>query len=113
MEIANLLYGPVGILGGSVFMGWMVGFALKKIFKLIAIGAGSLILLIMYLEHIGIIKGVDYDKIQHIIAATARHAADILSQMVAHVQSQLNTDHMVAITGIGFAGGVVMGIKSG
>jgi uncharacterized membrane protein (Fun14 family) len=109
--ITNLLMGPIGFLGGGAMMGWMFGYAVKKFFKIAAFVVGGILALLMYLNYVGIIGKIDYNKINHLIVDGTQNAIHVITQMVGQVH--LNTDHVMVMGLVGFTGGVLLGLKSG
>ena len=93
---------PVLTLAGYGALGFILGYALKKILKVILFVFGALGLLLWWLEEQGIIA-VNWDKLNTLITTTIEN---ILS---------LNTATLTSLGGfgLGFMGGFLLGFKKG
>jgi uncharacterized membrane protein (Fun14 family) len=90
-------------MGGSALMGAVIGFAAKKIAKIIAIIVGLELVLFKFLESRGILQ-INWDRLG---GAFESFASDAPGQ----AQSLINTFVSTAGIGVGFAGGFLLGFK--
>jgi len=91
--------------GGGAVIGGLIGFAAKKIAKLLAVIAGVQLMLFRYLESQGIIT-VDWNRLSAGILHTQAQAQDTATSVVQSLISTLSL-------GAGFTGGFVIGFKRG
>jgi len=104
ISLSNLLTPLVGELGIGGVGGFLVGFALKKAAKLIAVIVGLFFLSLQYLAYENIIS-IDYSALQ-------TFANELLGQ-TAGAQTWL-TDFIVhAPFGAAFVGGLYLGLQKG
>jgi len=96
------LLATIGIAG---IIGYAVGYALKKVFKLALIVLGIFLLGIFYFEYVGIIE-IHYDKLlswaESIVNAAMGYSSAIYNNVVASIP-----------TTAGFAAGFALGLKKG
>ncbi|WP_136716021.1 FUN14 domain-containing protein [Halorientalis salina] len=90
--------------GGGALVGAIIGFAAKKIAKIIAIIVGLELMLFKFLETKGILI-VDWSA----ISGAASDGADTAAQAPGWVMSFL----AALPVGVGFTGGFVVGFKKG
>jgi uncharacterized membrane protein (Fun14 family) len=90
-------------MGGSALMGAVIGFAAKKVAKVIAIIIGLELVLFKFLESRGVLS-VNWDALTN----ASQTAAD---QGVQATQSLVETFVSTAGIGASFAGGFVLGFK--
>ena len=90
-------------MGGSAIIGGVIGFAAKKVAKLIAIIIGIELVLFKFLESQGILE-VNWGRIIDRSEQAARDAPDA-------TQSLVETFIQTAGVGVGFAGGFALGFK--
>ena len=68
-----------GPFGGSTLIGYIIGFALKKIIKWLLIGldvlAGIIFIVIQWMTNNGYIQGVKWDKLGNDISSYGQHLA--------------------------------------
>src|SRR4051794_30645956 len=113
--VTSLLAGPLGIAGGGGILGLGVGYAIKKLFKILLLGGGLIMLIIMYFVHRGWIQA-DYAKIQEGVNQAVQGMTHLLNQLVGETQKQLTANHADAsiIAGVGaFSLGIAAGIRYG
>ncbi|WP_254523520.1 FUN14 domain-containing protein [Natrinema caseinilyticum] len=91
--------------GGGAAIGGVMGFAAKKIAKLVAVLVGVQLMFFRYLESQGIIV-VDWSRLSAGLLETQARAQDV---DVHWIQSVLSTLSM----GAGFTGGFLIGFKRG
>lgn len=104
MELqAALNFQQLGLeVGGSALVGALIGFAAKKVAKIIAVLVGAELVLFKFLESRGIIS-VDWDRLTAGLVGAGEQAAEAPSYVVSLV-STLGV-------GAGFAGGFLLGFK--
>jgi uncharacterized membrane protein (Fun14 family) len=101
-----------GTVGGGFFVGFITGYAIKKVIKLAAVIAGLFIAALAYLEYQRILN-VDWHKIQ----AVSQNGIDWVSEALTHVSSTMGVSHpgsnigipLVSNVSAGFALGLVRG----
>lgn len=99
------LYGLVLQLGAGGAIGFLAGYAIKKLAKLVAVGLGLLILLLMALNYYGIIE-VRWTQ----LIGIGEEALEWLSQHYTTMASFAVQNMPFAG---GFAAGLVLGFKAG
>ncbi|WP_222919250.1 FUN14 domain-containing protein [Natrinema sp. SYSU A 869] len=92
--------------GGGAVIGGVIGFAAKKIAKLLAIIVGVQLMAFRYLESQGIII-VDWSRLSAGILKTQERAGDAAD--IHWVQSMISTLSI----GAGFTGGFLVGFRRG
>jgi len=92
--------------GGGAVIGGLIGFAAKKIAKVLAVIAGVQLMLFRYLESQGIIT-VDWNRLSAGILKTQEHAQNAAN--TPWLQSLVSTLSI----GAGFTGGFLIGFKRG
>ncbi|MCD6503747.1 MAG: hypothetical protein J7K58_05965 [Euryarchaeota archaeon] len=101
-EAVTKLIATIGIAG---IIGFAVGYALKKVFKLALIVLGIFLLGIFYFEYVGIIE-IHYDKLlswaESIVNTVLGYSSAIYNNAVASIP-----------TAAGFAAGFALGFKKG
>ena len=93
----------VGTLGFGGLMGYGVGYAAKKVSKLVLIGMGILFFLIQYLVYKGFVHGVDWGGMAEAGAHAAKSGGALFWRIVTYNVS----------LGAGFVAGIVLGFKKG
>jgi uncharacterized membrane protein (Fun14 family) len=77
--IGGLASGGLIPFGGSALVGYIIGFALKKIIKWLSIGlgvlAGIIFMVIQWMSQSGYIQGVKWDKLGNDISSYGQHLA--------------------------------------
>lgn len=91
--------------GGGAAIGALMGFAAKKIAKLIAVIIGLQLVVFRFLESKGILI-VDWDRLSGGLVETGNRAADADAQWIEPILSTLSV-------GAGFTGGFLIGFKRG
>ena len=74
----DILTSVSGTIGGGLFGGVLLGYALKKVVKLIAVIAGSFIAGLAYLQYQHI-ASFDWDKIERVVTTTLGNATSHIS----------------------------------
>jgi uncharacterized membrane protein (Fun14 family) len=92
-------------MGGSGLIGLVIGFAAKKVAKIIAIIVGLELVLFKFLETQGLIS-VNWGKLGGVFENFATSAP-------GQAQSLVDTFVTTAGIGVGFAGGFYLGLKMG
>ncbi|TMT86187.1 hypothetical protein E2L06_06085 [Haloterrigena sp. H1] len=92
--------------GGGAVIGGLIGFAAKKIAKVLAVIVGVQLMIFRYLESQGIIT-VDWNRLSAGILQTGDHAQHAANNH--WVQSLVSTLSI----GAGFTGGFLIGFKRG
>jgi uncharacterized membrane protein (Fun14 family) len=90
-------------IGGSALMGAVIGFAAKKVAKIVAVIVGLELILFKFLESQGIIQ-VNWENLGGAFEQFANEAP-------GQAQSLINTFVSTAGIGVGFAGGFMLGFK--
>jgi uncharacterized membrane protein (Fun14 family) len=101
-----------GTVGGGFLLGFITGYAIKKVIKLAAVIVGLFIAALAYLEYQRILS-VDWDKVQ----AISQNGIDWIADALTHVSRTIDTSHIGSNIGIplvssvsaGFALGLVRG----
>jgi uncharacterized membrane protein (Fun14 family) len=88
--------------GGSLVTGGVVGFAAKKLMKLVVAVIGAQLALFAYLDHAGVLD-VHWQAVDGAFAAAG--------QYVGALPGWLTTLGMAAPIGAGFVGGFLVGFK--
>jgi uncharacterized membrane protein (Fun14 family) len=99
---------PTGLaieMGGSALIGAVIGFAAKKVAKIIAVIVGAELVLFKFLESRGIIQ-VNWGKLGGMFEGLAADAP-------GKAQSLVDTFISTAGIGVGFAGGFYLGLRRG
>ncbi|WP_254763896.1 FUN14 domain-containing protein [Natrinema marinum] len=91
--------------GGGAAIGGVMGFAAKKIAKLVAILVGVQLMVFRYLESQGIIT-VDWNRLSAGLLKTQEHAQNVDVHWLQSILSTLSI-------GAGFTGGFLIGFKRG
>jgi uncharacterized membrane protein (Fun14 family) len=74
-----------GTVGGGFLVGFITGYAIKKIIKLAAVIVGLFIAALAYLEYQRILS-VDWDKVQ----AMSQNGIDWIADALTHVSSTID-----------------------
>ena len=104
----------VGTVGGAFFIGFITGYAIKKIIKLAAVIVGLFIGAIAYLEYQRILN-VDWHKVQ----AMSQNGIDWVADALTHVSSTIGASHPSTLSNIGIllassvSAGLVLGMVRG
>lgn len=105
MVPSDPLYGLVLQLGAGGVIGFLAGYAIKKLAKLIAVGLGLLILLLMVLNYYGVVE-VRWTQ----LVGIGEEALKWISQHYTTLASFAAQNMPFAG---GFAAGLVLGLKAG
>lgn len=124
METYNHSRGPMimatdlapfaGTVGGGFLIGFITGYAIKKVIKLAAVIVGLFIAALAYLEYQRILN-VDWHKVQ----AVSQNGIEWVTDALTHVSSTMGASHpeplsnigipLVSSVSAGFAVGMVRG----
>lgn len=99
MDLYSLiLSGGVGFVGG-----FALGYAVKKILKLLLLGVGLMIAAVLYLDHIGVVE-IKWSRFQ-----------EWLASIVENLKGTLALYHSVGVSVplVGFGAGFLLGLKYG
>jgi len=77
--------------GFSGLTGFLIGFAVKKVLKVLAVGAGIFFAVLMYLESQNIVN-INWDKLQNAVST------------IANAVGQFSTNFALPMTGTGALG---------
>ena len=91
----------------------LAGKAAKLVFKIVAIITGGLLLLGIYLQHLGIIK-INYLITEHVLhsaASTTSHTLVAMVNETAKAISNPTGNHVVLAGGVGFTAGFLLAIR--
>jgi len=91
--------------GGGAVIGGLIGFAAKKIAKLLAVIVGVQLMVFRYLESQGIIT-VDWNRLSAGVLQTQAQAQGAATTWIQSIISTLSV-------GAGFTGGFLIGFKRG
>ena len=97
-----------GTIGGGFFVGFIAGYAIKKVIKFAAINVGLFIATLAYLEYQRIVS-VDWNRIQTI----SQSGITWVTNAIAHVSSTIGTTHSVSHIGIPLASSASAGLVLG
>jgi uncharacterized membrane protein (Fun14 family) len=74
-------FGPTAAtLGGGFFIGILIGYALKKVIKIVAVIVGLFLAGLAYLQYHQI-ASINWNKLQHVSEGTITTLANIITQM--------------------------------
>ena len=117
MSIEHL--GPVAFtIGGGFFVGALIGFALKKVLKILAIVVGLFFTGLAYLQYQQIVN-IDWNKLQATSQNTVTMLANATTQISNHIDNLTdNNNHTTAALvisnfGIPLTGSMAMGLAVG
>lgn len=101
-----------GTVGGGFFLGYLTGFAIKKVLKLAAVIVGLFIAGLAYLEYQRIVS-VDWNRIQ----VVSQNGFVWVTNIIAHISNTIGTSHSISHIGIPLASsasaGMVLGLARG
>jgi uncharacterized membrane protein (Fun14 family) len=101
-----------GTVGGGFFLGYLAGFAIKKVLKLAAVIVGLFIAALAYLEYQRIVS-VDWDRIQ----VVSQNGFVWVTNAIVHISNTIGSTHSVSHIGIPLASsasaGMVLGLARG
>jgi uncharacterized membrane protein (Fun14 family) len=104
--------------GGGFFVGLLIGFALKKVLKILAIIVGLFFAGIAYLQYQQILN-INWNKLQATSQNVATMVANATTQISNHISNVANsnnhTTHTLALSDIGIplTGSMAMGFAVG
>ena len=104
MSLANVFAPVAGELGLGGVSGFCVGYAVKKVSKLVASILAVFFLRVQYLAYIGVVK-VNQAALQVLIEGIMAEAGAL--------QGAITTYIIQLSFGAGFAGGLILGLKQG
>jgi uncharacterized membrane protein (Fun14 family) len=103
-----------GTVGGGFFIGFITGYAIKKVIKLAAVIIGLFIAALAYLEYQRILS-MDWHKIQ----AVSQNGIEWMSDALTHISSTIGVGHTGTLSNIGIplvssvSAGFVLGMVRG
>jgi uncharacterized membrane protein (Fun14 family) len=101
-----------GTVGGGFFLGFIAGYAIKKVIRLAAIIVGLFIAALGYLEYQRIVS-VDWNRIQ----VVSQNGFVWVTNTIAHISNTIGTSHSISHIGIPLASsasaGMVLGLARG
>jgi uncharacterized membrane protein (Fun14 family) len=103
-----------GTVGGGFLIGFITGYAIKKVIKLAAIVVGLFIAALAYLQYQRILN-VDWHRVQ----AISQNGIDWVSDALIHVSSTMDASHPGTLQNIGIplasslSAGLVLGLVRG
>jgi uncharacterized membrane protein (Fun14 family) len=101
-----------GTVGGGFLMGFVTGYAIKKVIKLAAVIVGLFIAALAYLEYQRILN-VDWHKVQ----ALSQNGIDWVANAITHVSTIMGDGHTGSNVGIplvsSLSAGFVLGMVRG
>jgi uncharacterized membrane protein (Fun14 family) len=103
-----------GTVGGGFLIGFVTGYAIKKVIKLAAIIAGLFIAALAYLEYQRILSE-DWRKIQ----AVSQNGIDWFADALTHISSTIGDSHSGTLSNVGIplvssvSAGFVLGLFRG
>jgi len=105
----------IATMGGGFFVGALIGFALKKVLKILAIVVGLFFAGLAYLQYQEILN-INWNKLQ----ATSQNVATILGNATTQISNHIknvtdNNDHATLLSnhGIPLTGSMAMGFAVG
>lgn len=105
--LTESLFSMSATIGGGFFGGLLLGYALKKIIKLIAVGAGLFIAGIVYL-HYQQVAAIDWNRIEALVTTALGNATSQIS-----TSQDLTTALAMSNFGIPLTGGMSAGFTVG
>jgi uncharacterized membrane protein (Fun14 family) len=85
-----------GTVGGGFFIGFITGYAIKKVIKLAAVIIGLFIAGLAYLQYQRILN-VDWYKVQ----AISQNGIDWFADAITHISSTIGASHTETLSDIG------------
>jgi uncharacterized membrane protein (Fun14 family) len=85
-----------GAVGGGFLIGFITGYAVKKVIKLAAVIIGLFIAALAYLEYQRILN-VDWHKVQSI----SQNGIDWVADVLTHISGTIGTSHPPPLSNIG------------
>jgi uncharacterized membrane protein (Fun14 family) len=93
--------------GSGGIVGFLIGFALKKVMKIVAVIFGLFFTALMYLQYQGILA-INWDKLQHISESRLLMIGNLINN-IAHT-SNITANLAIPLTG-GISAGLVLGFS--
>jgi len=103
--VSQAVYGLLATIGVAGIIGFAVGYALKKVFKLALIVFGIFLMGIFYLSYVEIVE-IHYDKL-------LMWAESLINTVLGYTTSVYNAVLASIPTATGFAAGFALGFKKG
>jgi uncharacterized membrane protein (Fun14 family) len=102
-----------GTVGGGFFLGFIAGYAVKKVLKLVAIIIGLFIAALAYLEYQRILS-VDWNRIQVVLQNGIIWVTDAIS----HISDSIGATHSGTLSHVGIplasaSAGLMLGLAKG
>ena len=111
--------GPIGAtIGGGFFAGVLIGYALKKVLKILALVVGLFFAGLAYLQYQEIVN-INWSKLQETSHNTVTTLANATTQISGHISSATDSNNQVATAlaisnlGIPLTGSMAMGFAVG
>jgi uncharacterized membrane protein (Fun14 family) len=104
----------VGTVGGGFFIGFITGYAIKKVIKLAAVIVGLFIAALAYLQYQRILN-VDWERVQ----AFSQNGITWFVNAITHVSNTIDASHSGTLPNIGIplmssvSAGFVLGLARG
>jgi len=98
--------------GGGFFVGFITGYAIKKVIKLAAVVVGLFIAAIAYLQYQRILN-VDWERVQ----AFSQNGINWVANALAHISSNIDASHSGTLANVGIpllssvSAGFVLGLR--
>jgi uncharacterized membrane protein (Fun14 family) len=109
--LSTELFAPVSAIGGGFFGGLLLGFALKKVVKLMAIVVGLFIAGLAYLQYQHV-ASIDWNKIETLVTSVLGNATSQISANQDMTAALAMSNFGIPLTGAmsaGFAVGFMKG----
>jgi len=103
--MSEAVYGLIGTIGIAGIIGYAIGYALKKVFKVALIVLGLFLFGMFYLSYVGIVE-IHTDKL-------LMWSESIINTVLGYTSSVYNTALASVPTVAGFAAGFALGVKKG
>jgi uncharacterized membrane protein (Fun14 family) len=103
-----------GTVGGGFFVGFIAGYAIKKVIKLAAVIIGLFIAALAYLEYQRIVS-VDWNRIQDV----SQNGVAWVTDAIIHISNTIGTTHSGVLSNIGIplassaSAGMMLGLAKG
>jgi uncharacterized membrane protein (Fun14 family) len=103
-----------GTVGGGFFLGFIAGYAIKKVIKLAAVIIGLFVAALAYLEYQRIVS-VDWNRIQ----VVSQNGVARVTDAIIHISNTIGTTHSGTLSNIGIplassaSAGMMLGLAKG
>lgn len=97
--------------GGGGVVGFLIGYAAKKMVKLVLVLVGAALGGIAWLEHKGYIQGVDWQALNSDVSGFVQSFQSVAVDGVTTASSTINASG--GAMGVGFMAGALLGLKKG